>query len=51
VSEFLQDWRSSRLGLLQSAYGALHDLTFGAWYARADTWEAIGYPGPPRGYF
>ena len=51
VSEFLQDWRSSRLGLLQSAYGALHDLAFGAWYARADTWEAIAYPGPPRGYF
>ena len=51
VSEFLQSWRASRLGLLQSAYCALHDLTFGAWYARTDTWEAIGYPGPPRGYF
>ena len=51
VSEFLQSWRSSRLGLLQSGYAALHDLTFGSWYARPDTWEAIGYPGPPRGYF
>lgn len=51
VGEFLQSWRTSRLNLLQSAYGALHDLTFGAWYARPDTWEAIGYPGPPRGYF
>jgi len=51
VVEFLQAWRSSRLSLLQSAYAALHDLTFGAWYARPDTWEAIGYPGPPRGYF
>ena len=51
VLEFLQAWRSSRLSLLQSAYAALHDLTFGAWYARPDTWEAIGYPGPPRGYF
>lgn len=49
VTEFLQAWRSSRLNLLQSAYGALHDLTFGAWYARPDTWDAIGYPGPPRG--
>jgi hypothetical protein len=51
VSEFLQSWRSSRLGLLQSAYGALHDLTFGAWYARPTPGKAIGYPGPPRGYF
>ena len=51
VGEFLQSWRSSRLRLLQSAYGALHDLTFGAWYGRPETWEAISYPGPPRGYF
>ncbi|MDS4056383.1 hypothetical protein [Accumulibacter sp.] len=51
VAEFLQSWRTSRLSLLQSAYAALHDLTFGAWYAHPDTWEAIGYPGPPRGYF
>lgn len=51
VSEFLQAWRTSRLDLLQGAYAALHDLTFGAWYARPETWEAIGYPGPPKGYF
>lgn len=51
VSRFLQAWRTSRLGLLQGAYAALHDLTFGAWYARPETWEAIAYPGPPRGYF
>lgn len=51
VGEFLQSWRASRLDLLQSAYGALHDLTYGAWYGRPETWEAISYPGPPRGYF
>ena len=51
VGEFLQSWRVSRLSLLQGAYGALHDLTFGAWYGRPDTWAAIDYPGPPRGYF
>ncbi|HRF11660.1 MAG: hypothetical protein ABTS16_14665 [Candidatus Accumulibacter phosphatis] len=51
VGEFLQSWRASRLNLLQTAYGALHDLTFGAWYARPETWDAIGYPGPPKGYF
>ena len=48
VADFLEAWRSSRLGLLQSGYAALHDLTFGAWYAQPDSWEAIGYPGPPE---
>ena len=51
VGEFLQSWRSSRLSLLQGAYGALHDLIFGAWYGRPENWPAINYPGPPRGYF
>lgn len=48
VAGFLESWRTSRLALLQSAYAALHDLTFGAWYAQPDSWEAIGYPGPPE---
>ena len=51
VAEFLQGWRGSRLQLLQSAYAALHDLTFAAWYGRPENWLAIAYPGPPRGYF
>ncbi|GAB3473483.1 hypothetical protein GCM10027321_47190 [Massilia terrae] len=48
VSAFLQDWRVHRLGLLRSAYGALHDLVLGGWYADPSSWEAIGYPGPNR---
>lgn len=48
VAGFLGAWRSSRLGLLQSAYAALHDLSFGAWYAQPESWAAIGYPGPPE---
>jgi hypothetical protein len=46
VSAFLQDWRVHRLGLLRSAYGAMHDLVLGAWYANPSSWAAIGYPGP-----
>lgn len=46
VSAFLQDWRLHRVGLLRTAYLALHDLVLGAWYADPSTWEAIGYPGP-----
>lgn len=46
VSAFLQDWRGHRLALLRTAYGALHDLSLGAWYAQPASWSAIGYPGP-----
>lgn len=49
VSAFLQAWRMHRFGLMRSAYAALHDLVLGAWYAQPASWEAIGYPGPPRG--
>lgn len=48
IGNFLENWRHSRFDLLKSGYAALHDLIFGAWYARTDTWAAIGYPGPPE---
>jgi hypothetical protein len=48
VTAFLQDWRVHRLGLLRSAYDALHGLVLGAWYASPMSWAAIGYPGPLR---
>ncbi len=48
LKDFLESWRTSRFNLLRSGYAALHDLILGAWYARPDTWDAIGYPGPPR---
>jgi hypothetical protein len=46
VSAFLQNWRTHRLALLRSAYGALHDLIMGSWYSDPAHWAAIGYPGP-----
>ncbi len=46
VAAFLQSWRLHRLGMLQVAYHALHDLVLGAWYADPSAWPAIGYPGP-----
>lgn len=47
ASEILTRWRSSGSALKVSAYQALHDLTFAAWYADPSHWAAIGYPGPP----
>jgi hypothetical protein len=48
VAAFLERWRFSRWALLQQGYQALHDLVLAAWYARPDSWPAIGYPGPPE---
>lgn len=46
VAAFLQNWRLHRIGMLQAAYHALHDLVTGPWYSDESTWPAIGYPGP-----
>jgi len=47
IAAFLARWRESRFALLRSAYGALHQIIFGAWYAIPRAWGPIGYPGPP----
>jgi len=48
VRAFLDRFRGSSLTLLRSAYGALHQLTFAAWYGNPASWPRIGYPGPPE---
>lgn len=48
IGGFLESWRNSRFDFFKSGYAALHDLIFAAWYARPETWAAIGYPGPPK---
>jgi len=48
VGKFLSDWRTSRFALLQSAYQALHQLVYAAWYGNPQGWQAIGYPGAPE---
>ena len=47
IAAFLTRWRDSRFDLLRSAYAALHQLIFAAWYADPRAWAATGYPGPP----
>lgn len=47
IAAFLDRWRSSQFALLRSAYGALHQLVFAAWYAQPRAWAPIGYRGPP----
>jgi hypothetical protein len=47
VRAALDRFRGSSVMLLRSAYGALHQLTFAAWYGNPESWPRIGYPGPP----
>lgn len=47
VEAFLQHWRDSRFGLLNSGYIALSKLTNVAFYGAREHWPASGYPGPP----
>ena len=47
IASFLNRWRDSRFMLLRSAYSALHQLVFAAWYADPRAWAATGYDGPP----
>ena len=46
LQQALQDMRLSALALRQQAYGALHDIATGAYFADAATWPLLGYPGP-----
>ena len=48
IDVFLQAWRSSAWDLKRTAYDALHQLVFAAWYGNPRSWSDIGYPGPPR---
>jgi len=46
LQQALQSMRVSALSLRQQAYHALHDIVGGAYFADAQTWAHLGYPGP-----
>lgn len=48
MAAFLERWRTSRFDLLRASYQALTQLIQAAWYDNPSSWQAIGYPGPPR---
>jgi len=47
IAAFLDRWRTSDWKLLRSAYDALHQLVYAAWYGNPRAWSSIGYDGPP----
>ncbi len=48
LNKFLMDWRNSYFKILRSGYFGLHQLILGTYYALPESWEAIGYAGPPK---
>lgn len=43
---FLDDWRTSPLGLKRSIWGFLHAATCSSFSGTEAGWELVGYPGP-----
>jgi len=43
----LDAWRHSRLALFCSGYQAMKRLAVAAYYASPETYDRVGYPGPP----
>ena len=43
----LRDWQGSRIGVRRTGARALQKTVLAAYYGAPETWEAVGYPGPP----
>ncbi len=46
----LREWMTSGLELRRTGYGALRGLVLAAYFVKPETWAAMGYPGPPKGF-
>ena len=48
VAAFLEQWRNSRISVLQQGYQALARVMIACWYGNPLSWAKIGYGGPPH---
>ncbi|MCL6414177.1 hypothetical protein MIB92_00810 [Aestuariirhabdus sp. Z084] len=48
VSGYLLRWKNSSVQVFRMGYGLLMQLMVMSWYLVPDTWQAVGYPGPPH---
>lgn len=46
ISGFLERWRNSSVGLLNTGYNVLNKLCCISWFSQREAWTAAGYPGP-----
>lgn len=47
IEQFIANWRESRFQLLRSGFHGLHMLVMAAWYGSPQSWDKLGYSGPP----
>ncbi len=47
----LLEWQSSRLEIRRTGFQALRALVMASYYGSPLSWAAVGYPGPPEGYW
>lgn len=48
IENFLNKWRNSSLGLFNLGYNGINQLITASWYGQKESWQQIGYPGPPH---
>ena len=48
IENFITKWRESSLGLFNLGFNGISQLLIAAWFGQKETWQAIGYPGPPH---
>jgi len=47
IENFLNRWRESSLSLFNFAYNGLNKLMCATWFGQPESWQQVGYPGPP----
>lgn len=46
----LHEWAHSGITLRRTGFHAVRGLVLAAYFVRPETWPAVGYPGPPKGF-
>lgn len=49
ATQLIESWRSSFIGLLNTAYEGLKELVFAAYYGNPQNWSALNYQKPQLG--
>jgi hypothetical protein len=49
--QVLKEWQHSRITIRRTGFEALHTIFMAAYYGSPLTWPAVGYSGPPPGFW
>jgi len=48
LNDAMDSWSGTGIQLWRSAYEGIRKLILASWYATPNSWQGIGYPGPPK---